>query len=190
MFKNARIQTSAVHEPRTESAAEPYWNPYLAGVALGLLLLLTYSLFGWGLGSSSGPTRLAYALVDLVAPAWAASNGYVSSYVADGFAGIFEDWMVFEVIGVFLGGVIGAYTAGRTRHGDVVRGPRISATSRLWMAMAGGTIMGFAARIARGCTSGQALTGGSVLAVGSWIFMFAVFAGAYATAPLIRKAWR
>ncbi|RME26076.1 MAG: hypothetical protein D6798_07475 [Deltaproteobacteria bacterium] len=190
MSNSARIQTTTVHEPRKDSSAEPYWNPYLAGFALGLLLLLTYMLFGWGLGSSSGPTRLAYAIVDLVAPSWAASNGYLSGYVAEGFAGIFEDWMVFEVIGVFLGGVVGAYTAGRTRHGDVIHGPQISDRARLWMALAGGTIMGFAARLARGCTSGQALTGGSVLAVGSWIFMLAVFAGAYATAPLIRKAWR
>lgn len=91
----------------------PFWNPYLAGVALGGLLLTTYLLFGWGLGSSSGPTRLAYAVVDLVAPTWAAANGYIGPYVSDGLVGIFEDWMVFEVIGVLLGGVLGAYTAGR-----------------------------------------------------------------------------
>lgn len=167
-----------------------YWNPYLAGFALGGLLLVTYLLFGWGLGSSSGPTRVAYAMVDLVAPAWAASNGYIGPYVADGFVGIFEDWMVFEVLGVFLGGVLGAYSAGRMKRGHVDRGPQISANTRLFMAVSGGAIMGIAARIARGCTSGQALTGGSVLAVGSWVFMLAVFAGAYATAPLIRKAWR
>ena len=40
--------------------------------------------------------------------------------------------------------------------------------------------MGYGARFARGCTSGQALSGGATLSVGSWAFMFAVFAGAYA----------
>ena len=57
-------------------------------------------------------------------------------------------------------------------------------------AIAGGVLMGFAARLARGCTSGQALTGGAVMAFGSWIFMLAVFAGGYVTAPLARRQWK
>ena len=40
-------------------------------------------------------------------------------------------------------------------------------------------IMGFAARLGRGCTSGQALSGGALLSAGSWVFMFAVFGGEY-----------
>ena len=46
------------------------------------------------------------------------------------------------------------------------------------LAFARGLISAFGARLARGCTSGQALSGGAVLSVGSWAFMFAVFAGA------------
>ena len=49
--------------------------------------------------------------------------------------------------------------------------------------------MGFATRVARGCTSGQALTGGAMLSVGSWVFMVAIFAGAYATARLVKRQW-
>jgi uncharacterized membrane protein YedE/YeeE len=49
--------------------------------------------------------------------------------------------------------------------------------------------MGIGARIGRGCTSGQALSGGALLSVGSWIFMMAVFAGAYCTAYFVRKEW-
>ena len=45
------------------------------------------------------------------------------------------------------------------------------------------------AQIARGCTSGQALTGGAQLALGSWVFMFSVFAGAYALAYFVRRQW-
>lgn len=181
---------STTQTTASDPVEAPFWNPYLAGFALGLLLILTYSLFGWGLGSSSGPTRLAYAMVDVVAPGFAAGNGYIAPYLSDGLVGIFEDWMVFEVIGVLLGGVLGAYSAGRMKRGHVDKGPLISARTRLGMAVFGGAIMGFAARLARGCTSGQALTGGTVLAVGSWVFMLAVFAGAYATAPLVRRAWR
>lgn len=168
---------------------KPFWNPYVGGVALGLVLLSTYVVMGWGLGSSSGPARAAFGIVHLLAPAYAEANGYMSSYVGDGIE-VLEDWMVFEVIGVFLGGVIGAYSAGRMKRSHVDKGPLISARTRLFMAVFGGAIMGFAARLARGCTSGQALTGGALLSVGSWIFMLAVFAGAYATAPFIRRAWK
>ena len=56
-------------------------------------------------------------------------------------------------------------------------------------AFIGGGFMGYGARMARGCTSGQALSGGAVLSVGSWAFMFAVFAGAYALAYFVRKLW-
>ena len=60
---------------------------------------------------------------------------------------------------------------------------------RLTFAFAGGTLVGFGARLARGCTSGQALSGGAVLSAGSWAFMFAVFGGGYALAYLVRKLW-
>ena len=56
-------------------------------------------------------------------------------------------------------------------------------------ALAGGVIMGIAAGLARGCTSGQALSGGALLATGSWVFMLMVFAGGYATAWFVRRQW-
>jgi hypothetical protein len=71
----------------------------------------------------------------------------------------------------------------------VERGPRVSDSQRLWLAFAGGLIAAFGAKIARGCTSGQALTGGSILNVGSLVFMAAVFAAAYGLAYLVRKEW-
>ena len=58
------------------------------------------------------------------------------------------------------------------------------------IAFGGGAVMGLGAVLARGCTSGLALTGGALLSVGSWLFMIAAFAGAYALAPLLRRAWR
>jgi len=49
---------------------------------------------------------------------------------------------------------------------------------------------GIGAAFGRGCTSGQALTGGSLLNLGSWVFMMCVFAGAYAAAYFARRQWR
>ena len=50
--------------------------------------------------------------------------------------------------------------------------------------------MGLGAVLARGCTSGLALTGGALLSVGSWIFIMGAFAAAYLFAPLMKRAWR
>ncbi len=49
--------------------------------------------------------------------------------------------------------------------------------------------MGIGAKLARGCTSGQALTGGALLSAGGWAFMMMVFAGGYGAAWLMRRQW-
>ncbi|MFO0553630.1 MAG: YeeE/YedE thiosulfate transporter family protein [Polyangiaceae bacterium] len=165
------------------------WNPYVAGVALGAVLLATYALMGFGLGSSSAVTRVATGAAHVLAPQAVEHNAYLRQYVENG-ANPLNDWMVFEVLGVLLGGVLAAYSAGRIRAGHLIKGPTAKRGLRIAFAIGGGVIMGFAARLARGCTSGQALTGGAVFALGSWVFMFAVFAGGYLVAPLVRRQWR
>jgi uncharacterized protein len=167
----------------------PLWNPYLAGAALGLVLLGSFLVMGNGLGASGAATRFAVGLAYAVAPGPVGGNAYLAQYVGPGKA-VLDDWLVFEVLGVLLGGIFGAYTAGRFRR-EVQKGPRLgSAAVRLSLALGGGMLMGIAARFARGCTSGQALTGGSLLSLGSWVFMFAVFAGGYLFAPVVRRQWR
>ena len=96
--------------------------------------------------------------------------------------------LVFLGLGVLLGGYIGAFSGGRIRVG-LERGPRASVAGRVAGALFGGVLMGVAARLANGCTSGQALTGGASLAAGSWVFMMAVFAGGYALAWFVRRQW-
>jgi hypothetical protein len=72
----------------------------------------------------------------------------------------------------------------------IERGPHAGRRARLGVGFVGGVLMGVGAVLARGCTSGLALTGGALLSAGSWIFMFAAFAAAYAAAPFLRRAWR
>ncbi len=166
--------------------AKRYWNPYAAGVLLGLTLLAAFLVSGGGLGASAMPKRLIALGAMSAAPEWTASNPALSSYVEAGNP--LRNWLVVEVIGVLIGGFIAAVSAGRFRA-TVEKGPRISTRGRLGYAVAGGVIMGFAAALARGCTSGQALSGGALLATGSWIFMLMVFAGGYATAWFVRRQW-
>ena len=178
---------SAVVDPHAP-VERPLWNPYVAGVVLGLVLLSSFLVMGFGLGSSSAVTRVAVGAVHVVAPKAMESNAYFSQYVGPGKK-VLEDWLVFEVLGVFLGGLVGAYSAGRLK-GEVIRGEGVAKGRRIAMAVAGGVLMGFAARLARGCTSGQALTGGAILSLGSWVFMMCVFAGGYLVAPFVKREWR
>ncbi len=166
--------------------ARKYWNPYAAGALLGLTLLATFLVTGGGLGASALPKRVIALGALSVAPEWTADNPALGSYVAAGNP--LRNWLVIEMIGVLLGGFIGALSAGRFRA-TVEKGPRISTRGRLGYALAGGVLMGFAAALARGCTSGQALSGGALLATGSWVFMLMVFAGGYATAWFVRRQW-
>jgi len=165
----------------------PYTNPYVAGAALGLVLLSAFVLTGQGLGASGAFANAASGLVSALAPAQAAKNSYFQSYLVAGAP--WSAWIVLEVLGVIAGGAISAGLAGRFAM-RIEAGPRLSKPARLLTACAGGVIMGLGAVLARGCTSGQALSGGAMLSVGSWAFMIALFAAGYATAPLARRLWR
>lgn len=164
-----------------------FWNPYLAGVALGLVLLATYLVMGHGLGAASASYRLGVAALNAVAPGHVQGVPSLAAVVQERPA--LDNWLVFEVLGVVVGGALGAWSSGRLGR-EVARGPTFGAGRRIALAVAGGVLMGFAARLARGCTSGQALSGGALLSVGSWAFMLSVFAGGYATAHFVRRQWR
>jgi uncharacterized membrane protein YedE/YeeE len=168
---------------------KPYWNPYLSGIGLGLVLLLSYVIMGRGLGASGAFSSLVATGVSTIAPEHAKSNEFYNEYLSDTTKSPLKDWLVFEVLGVFVGGFISGAFAGRIKK-TVEKGPRISVSGRLFFAFIGGTMMGFGAKLARGCTSGQALTGGAVLNVGSWAFMLAVFGGAYMIAYFFRRQWK
>lgn len=167
----------------------PYSNPYLAGIGLGLVLLAAFVIMGRGLGASGAFSSLVAAATQTVAPDHAKANNFYAEYLGDGTKNPLLDWLVFEVIGVFVGGYISGSLAGRLNV-SVERGPRITNRNRLILAFLGGGIMGFGAKMARGCTSGQALSGGAVLGVGSWVVMMGVFGGAYMFAYFLRRQWR
>lgn len=171
--------------PVDPHAAQPYWNPYLAGFGLGLVLLSAFVTMGRGLGGSSAFAAAAGALTTAVAPEYAKTNSYLAEFLT---SNPFKEWLVFEVLGVFLGGLLSGLLANRTRL-VVEHGPRTTRLRRLAFAFVGGSMMAWGAKIAAGCTSGQALTGGALLNAGSWAFMGAMFGGAYGIAYFFRKQW-
>lgn len=166
--------------------AQRYWNPYVAGFGLGLTLLVSFVALGVGLGASGSTARVAASAAHVVAPAAVEANGYLGPWFESGSP--LANYLVFMSLGTLLGGFGSALFARRVAVG-VERGSRVSSRARLALAIGGGLLVGFASRMAGGCTSGQALTGSALLLGGSWVFLGAVFAGGFLVAPLVRKEW-
>lgn len=171
----------------TDRPTRPYVHPYLGGALLGVVLFLSFFLTGNGLGASGGLNRVIVFFEDLISPGHIDRVPYLIT-MAGGELNPLDNWLVPMVIGTLVGGFVSGWINGRLKI-ETNKGPRISTRSRWAFAFIGGALMGYGARVARGCTSGQALSGGAVLSVGSWFFMFAVFAGGYALAYFVRKLW-
>ncbi len=167
--------------------AKDYVNPYLAGVILGAVLFAAFFFTGNGLGASGGLNRILVFFEDLIAPGHVDRTPYLLA-MAGGSSNPLDSWVVFVSVGVVLGGFVSGWRNGRVKF-ETNKGPKVTKGQRWLFAFLGGSFMGFGARLARGCTSGQALSGGAVLSVGSWAFMFAVFGGGYAVAYFVRKLW-
>lgn len=168
--------------------AKGFWNPYVAGIALGLVLLVTFYLMGTGLGASGAVARTAAVIAHGLSPQLVETNGYFKGFYGPGAQHPFVDWIVVQVVGVFAGGLVAVISARRFRIG-VGRGPSAGVWLRLYLAFIGGIIAGIGTRFGMGCTSGQALTGGATMAVGSWAFMMVVFATAFIAAYFVRREW-
>ena len=166
---------------------KPYVHPYFGGVVLGIVLFMAFFLTGNGLGSSGGTTRIVTFVEDQISPTHVDQTPYLLK-MAGGDKNPLDDWIIPVFFGALVGGLTSGVIFGRTKI-ETTKGPNISNRTRWLMAFVGGTIFLYGARMARGCTSGQALSGGASLAAGSWLIMFAIFASAYALAYFVRKLW-
>ncbi len=166
----------------------PIWNAHLAGVALGIVLLVTFLATGHGLGASGTPTALAAVASKAIAPAATAANDYLGPMVAEGSAPL-SSWIIWEVIGVGLGALIAAWWSGHLRFR--IEGPgRFSGLGRLGIALAGGILSGFGARVSAGCTSGLGLSGAAVLATAGFVFLIGFFVTGIAVGMATRRIWQ
>lgn len=164
-----------------------YWNPYLGGFLLGLILIMTFFLTGRGLGASGAAKAIVTQTVHTVAPTHTENNSYYADQFLGGKVPI-SNWLVFEVIGVVAGAFISGSLSGRVFF-RVQHSPKITARKRLWFALLGGALFGFGAQFAKGCTSGAALSGMTVLSLGGYIAMLSIFGGAFLFAYFFRKLW-
>jgi uncharacterized membrane protein YedE/YeeE len=162
-----------------------YMNPYLAGVLLGLLLLVTIFVTGRGLGASGAYRSTLTAAVTSLAPSHAAGNPF---YDHPEPGSPLKSWLVFEIVGVLIGGFLSGVASDRLAA-FVERPPHVTARRRLIAAFAGGALFGVGAQFGRGCTSGAALSGMAVMSLGGIVTMMAIFGSAYGVAYFFRRLW-
>ncbi len=164
-----------------------YMNPYLAGVLLGLVLLMAFFFSGRGLGASGAVKSVVVTAVETVAPEHAANSPFYGKYVGEDKSPM-KSWLVFEMMGVLVGGFLSGALSGRLNW-KVEHFPGITANRRLVFAAMGGILFGFGSQLGRGCTSGSAITGMAVLSVAGFVSMMAIFGTAFALAYFFRKNW-
>lgn len=162
-------------------------NPYLGGILLGLTLFATYYISGRGLGASGAVKSTVITAVNAVAPEHASTAPFYKPYLGEGQKPM-NNWLVFEVLGVLAGAFFSGALWGRLKI-KTEHSPKISSRTRLLAAFIGGVLFAFGSQLARGCTSGAALSGMAVLATSGFITMMAIFASAYLFSWIFRKLW-
>jgi hypothetical protein len=164
-------------------AVKPFWPPLAAGIALGLVLLLTFVWTGHGLGATGASTRVAAWMGLVVAPAATQANGYLGPMVQGGNP--VAAWITWQVIGVALGALAAAFLGGRFRvQMDGARS--VGTPRRVATALAGGLLAGFGARVAAGCTSGLGLSGAATLGIAAFVFLGLFFAVGLVVSRIVR----
>lgn len=162
-------------------------NPYLGGVLLGLVIVVAFWVSGRGLGASGAAKSVVVTGVETIAPSHAEKAAYYPEYKKT-HPHPMKSWLVFEMLGVLVGGFLSGALAGRLKF-KVEKGPSVTNKIRILFAVLGGVLFGFGSQLGRGCTSGSALTGMAVLSVGGFVSMAAIFGTAFALAYFAKKLW-
>ncbi|WP_238764554.1 YeeE/YedE thiosulfate transporter family protein [Maribellus maritimus] len=165
-----------------------YINPYLGGVLLGLLIIATVFITGRGLGASGAIKSSVVTTANTISPEGTKENAYMGQFVSDDHSPMYT-WLVFESLGVFLGGLLSGIIFGRVKKFRTDHGPKITSRKRLIFALIGGALFGIGSQFGRGCTSGAALSGSATFALGGVIVMFSIFGTGYILAYFFRKLW-
>ena len=164
-----------------------YLNPYLGGVLLGIVLLLSFYISGRGLGASGAVKNTVAATVNAVAPRHLENSAYLSQFAGENKKPM-TNWLIYEVLGVLAGAFLSGILFNRLKL-KVEHSPKITSRRRLIFALIGGLVFGFGSQLARGCTSGAALSGMAVLSFGGYITMISIFGTAFVAAWIFRKNW-
>ena len=172
----------------TNERSRRYLNPYLGGVLLGLVLLAANFVSGSGLGASGAVKSVVATTIEAVDRNASETMPFMKEYAGSHSGSPMKSWLVFQMLGVIVGGFLSGAVAGRLKL-KVEHSPKITSRRRLIFALAGGILFGFGSQLGRGCTSGSALSGMGVLSLGGFVTMMAIFGTAFALAYFFRRNW-
>ncbi len=165
-----------------------YMNPYLAGVLLGMLIVLSFFLSREGLGASGAFKRMVTKAQTVLMPSHVENpESNAHKYVADGKDPM-KNRLVFMVMGMFVGGFISGAVHNRLKI-KLQHNPKIKSRTRIIAAVVGGVFFGIGASFARGCTSGSGLNGMGTLATSGFVVVAFIFGTGYLFAYFFRKLW-
>jgi len=164
-----------------------YMNPYVAGVLLGFVIIAAFILSGEGVGGSGAFKDIVKMTVVKVAPEYSAQSTYFKSATELDHSPL-KTWLVFEVLGILIGGLISGAFAGRLNL-KIEHSPKITSKTRLIFAVMGGMLFGIGSQLGRGCTSGAGLSGMAVMSVSGFLAAMAIFGSGYLFAWFFRKLW-
>lgn len=151
------------------------WSPYLVGVGIGLLTILTLKFSDQPVGASSAYATIAGLVGKLVSPI----HTMKLKYFKENLPGL--NWELVFVLSAVIGSFLSAWSGGEFVPRMV---PELwekkfgtdSVASYGISGLAGGILMAFGARLAGGCTSGHGISGTSQLSVASWVTLICLFA--------------
>ena len=162
----------------------PRWNPYVVGIAIGILSWAVFALVNKPLGMSTSISAASgECAIPLVGEQSVLSNAYWSKTSPK------WDYGMLFLVGT-LGGAFVSSLLSRSFKFETVPsvwakrfGP--SKTKRLIWAFLGGVLILYGARMADGCTSGHGISGTLQLALSSWTFFLTMFASGVVAAWLM-----
>ncbi|HSB65665.1 MAG TPA: YeeE/YedE thiosulfate transporter family protein [Anaerolineales bacterium] len=153
------------------------WSPYLAGILLGIVGLLTVLLANTLLGASGAFESIVGLIGKKIAPSlfsnvyWGVEGGRAMPVIRPEIT-----WSVILLVGIFFGGTLAAFSSHtfKFRFNDDAQWKRIIGPQpwKRWViGFVGAIIVEYGAGIAGGCTSGLAISGGMLFVPAAFLFM-------------------
>jgi hypothetical protein len=162
------------------------WSAYAAGAGLGVVVAYAELV--------PGKTIAVSGAIDKLAAYPGAALFPKSTYYAHALQPEIT-WQVWMLLGLLGGAFASSWLSGEVRkrwHPDAQWVPRFGSSVwlRLGLAFVGAVLVQIGAGIAGGCTSGLAISGGTTLSPGAFVFMAGMFLGGIPTAWLWYRTWR
>ncbi|MFZ0534124.1 MAG: YeeE/YedE thiosulfate transporter family protein [Anaerolineales bacterium] len=169
------------------------WSPYLAGILLGIVGMLTVLLSNTLLGASGAFESLAGFVGKKILPGlfsniyWGVEGGRALPIIRPEIT-----WSVILLVGIFFGGTLGALTS-RTfkfRFNDDAQWKRIIGPQpwKRWViGFVGAIIVEIGSGIAGGCTSGLAISGGMLFVPAAFLFIAGFMVSGIITAMIVYR---